>query len=412
MNRSTFVVASLLISSFLNIHAKELTDSESSGVIKPYTEVKLKARGKPGSDRYKLVTQEDPGAVRIELEETSSSEPMSFSTFSTSYTEENDPCDDLPKTLPTSTISYHFQQPVPLGDAHTGGWNSGFNGRVYFLGIEGDPDFFVLNNTCSGGRRYSCDMDIAFFPLSEGYKSTTLRKRIVYETCGQTQDFVLHMSGYGLIMDWPPELKQVYCGSEISIDGRSLIERVPVTGCDFDLVYSSDRSPDYWTNYTNPVRLNPFNPEGWTISSLHFYNKEENNLFLGSGAYLPRKHSVQADGNVLVANDDEVYICAADGKHLETRSALTGYVKNSFHYSSDNKIIKIVDAFNKETLFNRNSAGILTSIVSPYGEVTNLTVDENNRINQVTNPNNESYIITYHEGDDFMKTFRSEEHNV
>jgi RHS repeat-associated protein len=111
---------------------------------------------------------------------------------------------------------------------------------------------------------------------------------------------------------------------------------------------------------------------------------------------------------LLVVDGNEVYVFDSTGKHLETKSSLTGFTKYSFIYNFDNKIIKIRDVFGKETLFNRNENGALTSIVSPYGQLTNIGLDQQGRITSITNPNSETYKISYQEGEeaeDFISSF-------
>ena len=373
-------------------------NNTSLGIV---SKISIVSRGVEGSKNYKKYSEEN-----IETTELN---------FSSSYLSKNtDNSLSLTRTsfssLKPNEWEFVLEEPTLIGDGHSLLWDNAYSGIVFFNGIVGDPDFFITNNTCDNGRAWECKIEFGFFPLEEGPRSTTLSIIIWNDADGDgvisKTTLYLYVKASGIISDWPPEIKKKYCGSDVNIDGRSVNERVDVTGCGIDLVYSSDRSPDYWTNYQNAVRLNPFNPEGWSISKLHYYNKAENNLFLGSGAYLPRKHSVLSDGNVMVVNEGEVFIFDPSGKHLETRSALTNALIERFIYTNDNKILKIIDADGLVVTFNRNNDGTLASIVSPYGEVTTIGVEENGRISSITNPNNESYQMTYDpSGDDFLHTF-------
>jgi RHS repeat-associated protein len=280
-------------------------------------------------------------------------------------------------------------------------------GEVHVSGLTGDPDFTIVNNTCIYAET-SCYTEVLYSPSTEGFKATTLIAGMYDSYKNLVFDLSHRWYGVALEEDFPPELRACFPGSIIKIDDRSLSEKVPVVGVPFDLYYSSEHSPNYKALYTNPVRVNHFNPEAWTISILHHYNSEEQNLFRGSGDFLKRVPLQSDNSNLLVVNGDEVYVFDQSGKHLETKSSLTGYTKYSFIYNSDNKIIKIKDAFGKETLFNRNGNGALESIVSPYGQLTTIGLDQQGRITAITNPNSETYQISYQEGEeaeDFISSF-------
>ncbi|MFP5385360.1 MAG: hypothetical protein ACLGHN_04735 [Bacteriovoracia bacterium] len=277
--------------------------------------------------------------------------------------------------------------------------------EMLFTGIEGDPEFKVIENTCNYSK--SCYTLVEFTASTEGFKKAT-----IYSTLYSNGEPVYYlgfgMTAYVLEQGLPPECNVYAIGSIIKIDEKSVSERVPVVGVPFELFYSSDHSKDFEPIYSNASRVNSFNPEGWTISILHHLNTEEKNLFLGSGKLLKRTPKPDSSGNLLVVNGDEVYVFDPSGKHLATKSILTGFTKYSFSYTTDNKINKITDAYGKETVFTRNLNGGLESIVGPYGQVTQIGLDVEGRINSITNPLSQSYHITYEVGEDpedFIHTF-------
>src|SRR5690606_707916 len=143
-------------------------------------------------------------------------------------------------------------EPVLLGDTHTMSWDSSFSsGQMVFLGKSGSGDMHIKSNTCINTTSGYCSIEVDFSPLREKGHSITLTKKIYFST-GDTHTLYLTIKGSGIEGDCPhPEECCEIDGSIIVVDGRVLKEEIPVTGTDFNLVYSSARSPDYWTNYTN-----------------------------------------------------------------------------------------------------------------------------------------------------------------
>ncbi|MFP5459714.1 MAG: RHS repeat domain-containing protein, partial [Bacteriovoracia bacterium] len=281
--------------------------------------------------------------------------------------------------------------------------HSNYPGEMNFNTLEGDPEFSVVSNSCISARE-SCSVGIIFQTSTEGFRFAFATSSII-ENEVNTFNFLTSWSAIVLEPIEEPEDEKKVCGSILSVDDKSVAERVSVVGAPFDLDYSSAHSEEYDSNYENPFLLNTFNPESWSLSILHSYNALEKNLFPGSGGRVPREASTDASGNLLVVNGDEVYTFDAGGKHLSTRSALTGRLIYTFSYTADNKIQKITDAFGKETVFTRNAEGGLQSIIAPFGQITTIELDDLGRIISITDPQGQTHSISYQADADLIASF-------
>jgi RHS repeat-associated protein len=178
--------------------------------------------------------------------------------------------------------------------------------------------------------------------------------------------------------------------SYINVDSLALVEDIPLTGTPFDLYYSSDR---YRSNFVySPKNLGL---GGWEPSILHHYDVTNKVIYFGSGGQRPIP-ALTSNGNLVVASEEghELYVFDSQGKHLQTKNALTNNLKYSFSYDASGKLSSVVDQFGKQTLIQRISASQI-KIISSYNQETLLTLDANNLLVSILNPNNESYQITY-----------------
>src|SRR5690606_39219236 len=126
---------------------------------------------------------------------------------------------------------------------------------------------------------------------------------------------------------------------------------------------------DYVSPYNDLGKKAFFNPEGWTVSAHHYYDKDQMRLYKGTGASEYREHTVLANGNIMVVDSlgAEVYVFNPSGKHLVTKRPLTGSVKYTFSYNgTSDKLVEIEDSFGNETDFVRDGSGILTEVHAPY----------------------------------------------
>jgi RHS repeat-associated protein len=98
-----------------------------------------------------------------------------------------------------------------------------------------------------------------------------------------------------------------------------------------------------------------------------------------------------------VASEDgsEAYAFDANGRHLETREALTGAIRYQFSYTSAGLLGGITDADSNVTTIERDGNGLATAIVAPGGQRTTLAMDANGFLTSVTKPNNEKTEMTY-----------------
>lgn len=134
---------------------------------------------------------------------------------------------------------------------------------------------------------------------------------------------------------------------------------------------------------------------GWTPSNHHSLDVASKTIHYGYGISWPVEAMAYGNGILVVSSDGtEAYLFDLNGRHLETRNALTNALKTQFSYSTDGLLISETDAFGNKTLINHNGT-VPTSIVSPYGQVTQLSVDQNGYLSRITNPAGNTYQMSY-----------------
>ena len=89
------------------------------------------------------------------------------------------------------------------------------------------------------------------------------------------------------------------------------------------------------------------------------------------------------------------YIMDNRGFHTSTIDLATGMTLRTFGYNGDSQLTTITDQFGNQTTIQRNTLGIPISITSPDGIVTSLTIDQNNYLTQITNPDNSNFFFSY-----------------
>ena len=190
----------------------------------------------------------------------------------------------------------------------------------------------------------------------------------------------------------PPVDSTHSCGisahSSVNVDSLSLSESVAIVGVPFSLSYSSDLfRPNAF------LEMRAFGLGGWVPDIIHFYDAKNKLMYDGAGGI--RNITPVAISSGFYATDEagsEVYDFNSNGMHLQTRDALTGATKYSFSYNQNGSLASIADGFGNATIFTASSSGVL--ITSPYGQLTSLTFDLNGFLASVTNPNNETYLLT------------------
>ena len=284
-------------------------------------------------------------------------------------------------------------------------WVDGdFSGSVGNPILEGSSNFFISDNNCTLNSP-PCSFKINYTPTAEALETVTLKLTWLPCSSCAPQVITFDIEGLGLKFKKCPECTSNTPGSIIKNDNRTLTEEVSIQGTDFSMFYTSEFTEEFYTPYNNAFAISHYNPEAWSVSAVHYYASVDENLFLGTGSVLKKKAIITPSGQYLVVDGDNVYVFNSTGKHLQTKSVLTGYVKYSFTYTTGNKLSKITDSYGKETTFSRNVAGQLTSITSPYGQTTTVTTNAHGFINDFTNENSETYEIEYYEDTALIELF-------
>ena len=91
----------------------------------------------------------------------------------------------------------------------------------------------------------------------------------------------------------------------------------------------------------------------------------------------------------------ELFSFDGEGRHLETRDALTFALVWSFTYDSDGLLSSIVDRHGNTTLINRDATGRATSIVGPDAHSTTLGYDANGYLDTITDPSAATTSFSY-----------------
>ena len=100
-------------------------------------------------------------------------------------------------------------------------------------------------------------------------------------------------------------------------------------------------------------------------------------------------------GDIAFAEENGLgYILDSTGLHKSTIDLETGKTLMTFGYQNK-QLISITDRFSNQTMIQRDGSGIPTSIISPDGIVTTLTIDASNHLTKATYPDNTSYSFTY-----------------
>jgi RHS repeat-associated protein len=155
--------------------------------------------------------------------------------------------------------------------------------------------------------------------------------------------------------------------------------------------FSGDGGPATVAQLFRPLRL------GVDAAGALYIPDSSNNRVRRVVPTLPRF----AAGNLVIASDDgtELYrFDAAGRRHIDTIHALTGALRHAFGYDAANRLVSVTDADGNITTIERDSAGIPTAILSPYGQRTTLTVDASGYLATVANPAGEVHRIAYTTG--------------
>ncbi|KAF0144564.1 MAG: YD repeat-containing protein [Nitrospirae bacterium] len=103
---------------------------------------------------------------------------------------------------------------------------------------------------------------------------------------------------------------------------------------------------------------------------------------------------IVADDFVFTDENGLGYIMDSIGLHKSTIDLETGKTLLTFGYQNK-QLISITDRFGNQTTIQRDGSGIPTSITSPDGIITSLTIDGSNNLKKVSYPDNSAYAFAY-----------------
>ena len=100
-------------------------------------------------------------------------------------------------------------------------------------------------------------------------------------------------------------------------------------------------------------------------------------------------------GNVIFGEKGVGYIISKSGQHHATIDLDTGITLYEFSYDENQNLVSVIDQFGNQTTINRDGSGVPTSITSPDGLTTQLSIDVDNNLNRITYPDGSFYTFEY-----------------
>ncbi len=287
--------------------------------------------------------------------------------------------------------------------------------------LTGSAGYKIIKDGCKGVTvvaGQSCPVEVSYNFTASGMQNVILNTPWTVEDTGTnpptTYSGTATKSYSAYVVPAAPEYEEnpapQNCqgespGSIVRLDSQSLGEEISIVGTGLYLAYTSENSKQFVTNAPKANRIANFNPEGMSVSVLHYYDRVKLRIFEGTGTSRFAKY-INLEGQRVVAssNAEELYYFDSNGRHMTTRNALTGAILRTFNYSN-NKLSSIVDAYGNTTKFNRSSTGVLTSITAPFGQNTIITTDSAGLITSVKNPLGQTYTLAYKTGTDLLEKF-------
>jgi RHS repeat-associated protein len=121
--------------------------------------------------------------------------------------------------------------------------------------------------------------------------------------------------------------------------------------------------------------------------SIHFDTL--GNLFIADRSVIRK---IAYDNSRIFPDDNGFgYIMSSAGQHEKTVDLDTGVTLLEFGYDPDDNLISMADQFSNQTTIQRDPSGTPTSITSPDGLTTQLTIDGDNHLTRITYPGGSSY---------------------
>ena len=135
------------------------------------------------------------------------------------------------------------------------------------------------------------------------------------------------------------------------------------------------------------------------IDSLRIYNKalmvkEIQNIY----QYEKRGVSTVDFNNFNISDNSLEYQFSQKGQHIATKALGTNVTLEQFTYDANGHLTAITDQFNQTTQIIRDERGYPSQIIAPNGQITNLTVDENGDLAEVSYEDGSKYQFSYYAG--------------
>ena len=92
-----------------------------------------------------------------------------------------------------------------------------------------------------------------------------------------------------------------------------------------------------------------------------------------------------------------LYFFDGNGRHLRTLNALTGALMLEFGYDSQGLLTQITDGDGNVTTVERDANGNASRIIGPYGQQTNLAINDAGYLTSAANPAGEAHQFSYTE---------------
>lgn len=282
--------------------------------------------------------------------------------------------------------------------------------KIQLIGTS-DQLVYMSNRTPSRIADYTFDLPLTGNPVDSGYSSITVDVAIAGQTFSTpyttlTTDMVhsFTWNGKDNSGNWLP-------GGAIATVEVHTGYTDPAIG-DF---------PQTHTFIIGSYRAMGLGLGGWTLSTVHYYDKDLQKIFYGSGESVDaRIMKVDMDGSghieevtggtfdyYMVVNKaaSEAYLFNSSGRHEQTRSILTGALLKSMSYDGSGRLTAVTDAFaNVITITRPTSTSI--EIEAPHSQTTVLTLDGSGRVITIEDPMSHQYEVTY-DGAGLMATFEN-----
>lgn len=97
------------------------------------------------------------------------------------------------------------------------------------------------------------------------------------------------------------------------------------------------------------------------------------------------QNTIQSVNEYIVPDTSQtrVHVFNSKGLHLRTVDLVTRTTEYEFCYTEDNQLSAVVDRFNRTLLVERRSDGALHAFVSPQGQRSIVTLDENGMLSNL-----------------------------